>query len=166
MTDKVDRIKIVGGFQSGQIMVRAADYDALAAKLAEVEAERRKWQANHDTWMSMAKRSNAKLEEAQERIEELEAACEVVSSEFEGDLWVVCRRLLRKTGFDFNNPDGVQAADFEEHMNEVFASNMIAGFDPPMSRPYMGQIMAECDCSRMAECEAAQRCLAAIEDQP
>lgn len=37
---------------------------------------------------------------------------------------------------------------------------------PPMSRPHMGQIMAECDCSRMAECEAAQRCLAEAEARP
>jgi hypothetical protein len=27
-------------------------------------------------------------------------------------------------------------------------------------RRYMGQIMAECDCSREAACEEAQRCLA------
>ena len=53
---------------------------ALSARLAEVEAER---------------------DEMAERIEDLERACEVVSSEFEGELWQACRRLLQKTHFDF-----------------------------------------------------------------
>jgi hypothetical protein len=65
--------------------------------------------------------AEARIEEQDERIEELEAACEVVSSEFEGDLWVVCRRLLTKTYFDFSasTADGVYADDFEGHMNET-----------------------------------------------
>jgi hypothetical protein len=29
-----------------------------------------------------------------------------------------------------------------------------------MSKKYMGQIMAECDCQHMEECEAAGRCIA------
>jgi hypothetical protein len=63
----------------------------------------------------------AALEERDERIEGLEAACEIVSSEFEGDLWVACRSLLTKTHFDFSvsSADGVQAADFEGHMNDT-----------------------------------------------
>jgi hypothetical protein len=67
--------------------------------------------------------AEARIEEQDERIEELEAACEVVSSEFEGDLWVVCRRLLTKTYFDFSasTADGVYADDFEGHMNETLA---------------------------------------------
>lgn len=60
-------------------------------------------------------------DEQAERIEELEAACEVVSNEFEGDLWKVCRRLLEKTGYDVSgsNPDGIQADSFEDHMIEA-----------------------------------------------
>ena len=63
----------------------------------------------------------AKLEDQAERIEELEQACEVVSSEFEGELWQACRRLLQKTHFDFNGTDvdGIRADDFESHMNET-----------------------------------------------
>ena len=68
------------------------------------------------------------LDEQEERIEELEAACEVVSSEFEGDLWQVCRRLLGKTGFDVraHEPDGIQADVFEDHMNEILAQRHAA----------------------------------------
>lgn len=65
----------------------------------------------------------AKLEEQAERIEELEAACEVVSNEFEGELWQSCRRLLQETYFDFSGTcgDGIQAADFESHMKETLS---------------------------------------------
>jgi hypothetical protein len=65
--------------------------------------------------------SQAIIQEKDERIEELEAACEVVSQEFEDDLWVACRRLLTKTYFDFSasSVDGIHADDFEGHMNET-----------------------------------------------
>ena len=58
-----------------------------------------------------------------DRIEELEAACEIVSAEFEGELWQACRRILDKTHFDFNGvfPDGIQADTFEGHMEETLA---------------------------------------------
>jgi hypothetical protein len=66
---------------------------------------------------------NDAIEGKDERIEELEAACEVVSSEFEGDLWAVCRRLLTKTHFDFSHAhvDGVHTDEFEGHMNETIS---------------------------------------------
>jgi chromosome segregation ATPase len=65
--------------------------------------------------------SQDKINEKDERIEELEAACEVVSQEFEGDLWTACRKLLTKAHFDFSGsyPDGVQVEEFEGHMNET-----------------------------------------------
>jgi molecular chaperone GrpE (heat shock protein) len=75
----------------------------------------------HDTAKARIAELEAALEERDERIEGLEAACEIVSSEFEGDLWVACRSLLTKTHFDFSqsHADGVQAADFEGHMNDT-----------------------------------------------
>jgi Lar family restriction alleviation protein len=65
----------------------------------------------------------AVLEEKDERIEELEQDCEIISSEFESDLWVVCRRLLTKTHFDFSHAhvDGVHTDEFEGHMNETIS---------------------------------------------
>ena len=67
--------------------------------------------------------AQAKIDEKEERIEELEAACEVVSLEFEGDLWTACRKLLTKSHFDFSGsyPDGVQVEEFEGHMNETLS---------------------------------------------
>ena len=43
-----------------------------------------------------------------------------------------------------------------------FKARILAALEPVAApRRYMGQIMAECDCSRQGECEAAQKCLAA-----
>ena len=40
-------------------------------------------------------------------------------------------------------------------------ARILAALEPVAApRRYMGQIMAECDCSRQGECEAAQKCLA------
>jgi hypothetical protein len=77
----------------------------------------------HDTALARIAKLEAGIEEKDERIEELESACEVVSNEFEGDLWVACRRLLTKTHFDFSTTsvDGVQAESFESHMNETLS---------------------------------------------
>ena len=63
----------------------------------------------------------AERDELTERVDELQQACEVVSSEFEGELWQSCRRLLQKTQFDFHGADvdGIQADAFESHMNET-----------------------------------------------
>ena len=73
----------------------------------------------------------AEHEEKDERIEELQQACEVVSSEFEGELWQACRYILGKTHFDFSeaNFEGIRAADFQDHMNETLAE-----FDRAMAR--------------------------------
>jgi hypothetical protein len=67
--------------------------------------------------------AQALIEEKDERIEELEQDCEIISSEFESDLWVVCRRLLTKTHFDFSHShvDGIHTDEFEGHMNETLA---------------------------------------------
>lgn len=44
----------------------------------------------------------------------------------------------------------------------ALTGRILAALEPVAApRRYMGQIMAECDCSRQSECEAAQRCLAA-----
>jgi hypothetical protein len=66
---------------------------------------------------------NDAIEEKDERIEELEQDCEIISSEFESDLWVVCRRLLTKTHFDFSHAhvDGIHTDEFEGHMNETLS---------------------------------------------
>lgn len=89
--------------------VRYEDYEALTARAAAAE-------------MALAKVTDDRDEYA-ERTEELERACEIVSGEFEGELWQSCRRLLQKTGFDFHGADvdGIQADDFEGHINETLA---------------------------------------------
>lgn len=42
----------------------------------------------------------------------------------------------------------------------INAIRSITPADTPAQRRYMGQIMAECDCPREAECQAAGRCIA------
>ena len=101
MTDQTGKPKLVGtGVQKG--LLRKDLSDAKDERIEELEAER---------------------DELAERVNELQHACEVVSSEFEGELWQSCRRLLQKTGFDFHGADvdGIQADNFESHMNETLA---------------------------------------------
>jgi len=118
--------------------VRYDDYAVLSARIAELEAKQRETHRDRDKWFGLALDNKHRIEELEaerdeqsERIEELQQACEVVSSEFEGELWQACRYLLGKTHFDFSeaNVDGIQAADFQDHMNETLAE-----FDRAMGR--------------------------------
>lgn len=122
------------------------EVDTLTAKLAEVTAELHMmktagvievavrnpsvyeymthWEARAEAAEAKLAEVTAERDEHAERIDELQHACEVVSSEFERELWQSCRRLLKKTGFDFHGADvdGIQADDFESHMNETLTT--------------------------------------------
>jgi len=64
----------------------------------------------------------AELDDAKDRIEELERDGEVLSNEFEGELWVTCRQLLEDMGFDWNRDqgDGVTTQHFYDWVSEEF----------------------------------------------
>ena len=93
---------IVEAEQRGYAKAMDAERKDAEARIAELEAER---------------------DDLTERVDELQQACEVVSSEFEGELWQACRRLLQKTQFDFHGADvdGIQADAFESHMDDTLA---------------------------------------------
>lgn len=60
-----------------------------------------------------------------------------------------------------NNCITCSADAFNALFAERHPSAALKGEDhPPAPRRYMGQIMAECDCPREAECQAAGRCIA------
>jgi hypothetical protein len=50
--------------------------------------------------------------------------------------------------------------DLPDHIKSEDGNAIRAMIKEDAPRRYMGQIVAECDCSRRQECEAAQKCLA------
>jgi uncharacterized coiled-coil protein SlyX len=136
----IDHMSVEDCFLQSYLYTKAADrIEELEAKLAEVEAKlveeerictMRGNVIEFDLTPSLADAEarladvEAERDEQADRIEDLEHACEVVSAEFEGELWQSCHRLLKKTGFDFHGADvnGIHADDFESHMNETLAA--------------------------------------------